>query len=228
MENDKLQNAFSQKLIALRKGMGWTQENLAELCGITRQAVAKWESGQSVPDIFRVAELAKLYQVDVSDLMSQADEATIDSEKISMIRARQTIIDSLSMNYDAVYLSNLDSGKVIFSYSAREVYSREVPPDLFEIFHNCFSEELAEFHKKVVHPDDYERFKHAIDRDVIYENLIDHEGYSVFYRSLVNGQYKYFMTRYIRTADFSKTHNFVVGVVNVDNAVREAKALNWI
>lgn len=228
MENDKLQNAFSQKLVALRKGMGWTQENLAELCGITRQAVAKWENGQSVPDIFRVAELAKIYHIDVSDLMSLADDDAIDAQKISMIRARQTIIDSLSMNCDAVYLSNLDTGEVIYSFSAREVFSPEIPKDLFEIFHNCFSDELAEFQKKVVHPDDYVRFKRCIEKDVIRKELEENERYSIYYRSLVNGEYQYYMTVYLRTADFDKTHNFVAGVAKIDNLVKGVKALDWI
>ena len=43
---------------------------LAEKCGISRQAVAKWENGQSVPDIFRIIELAELFQVELNELMA--------------------------------------------------------------------------------------------------------------------------------------------------------------
>ena len=67
-----MQDTFSSKIIALRKRKKWTQESLAEKCGISRQAVAKWESGQSVPDIFRIIELADLFQVDLSELMANA------------------------------------------------------------------------------------------------------------------------------------------------------------
>ena len=67
-----MQDTFSAKIIALRKRKKWTQEMLAEKCGISRQAVAKWESGQSVPDIFRIIELADLFQVELNELMANA------------------------------------------------------------------------------------------------------------------------------------------------------------
>ncbi|HAA42993.1 MAG TPA: transcriptional regulator, partial [Ruminiclostridium sp.] len=40
---------FSEKLSLIRKSKGYTQEQLAEILGVSRQAVAKWESGQSYP-----------------------------------------------------------------------------------------------------------------------------------------------------------------------------------
>lgn len=42
---------FSEKLQLLRKAKGITQEKLAEELNVSRQAVAKWESGQSYPDM---------------------------------------------------------------------------------------------------------------------------------------------------------------------------------
>ena len=42
---------FSEKLQLIRKSKGLTQEELAEKLSVSRQAVAKWESGQSDPDI---------------------------------------------------------------------------------------------------------------------------------------------------------------------------------
>ncbi|MBQ3799738.1 MAG: helix-turn-helix transcriptional regulator, partial [Treponema sp.] len=42
---------FSEKLALLRKNKGLTQDALAERLNVSRQAVAKWESGQSYPDI---------------------------------------------------------------------------------------------------------------------------------------------------------------------------------
>ena len=41
---------FSDKLIALRKKAGWSQEELAERLNVSRQSVSKWESAQSMPD----------------------------------------------------------------------------------------------------------------------------------------------------------------------------------
>ena len=45
---------FSDKLIALRKKAGWSQEELASQLGVTRQSVSKWEGAQSVPDMDKV------------------------------------------------------------------------------------------------------------------------------------------------------------------------------
>ena len=43
---------FSEKLQFIRKNHGFTQEELAGKLNVSRQAVAKWESGQVYPDIF--------------------------------------------------------------------------------------------------------------------------------------------------------------------------------
>lgn len=45
---------FSEKLQLIRKNKGLTQEGLADILGVSRQAVAKWESGQAYPDIMNM------------------------------------------------------------------------------------------------------------------------------------------------------------------------------
>lgn len=40
---------FADKLIALRKKAGWSQEELAQQLNVSRQSVSKWEGAQSVP-----------------------------------------------------------------------------------------------------------------------------------------------------------------------------------
>ena len=47
---------FADKLITLRKKAGWSQEELAEKLGVTRQSVSKWEGAQSVPDIDKILQ----------------------------------------------------------------------------------------------------------------------------------------------------------------------------
>lgn len=42
---------LADKIIDLRKKNGWSQEELAERLGVSRQAVSKWEGAQSVPDM---------------------------------------------------------------------------------------------------------------------------------------------------------------------------------
>ncbi len=52
-----------------RKQNGFTQEHVAEKLGVSRQAVAKWERGESVPDIENVIALADMYEVTVDSLV---------------------------------------------------------------------------------------------------------------------------------------------------------------
>ena len=59
---------FSENLAQLRKLNDMTQEDLAEKVGVTRQSIAKWESGDSVPDLERCKVLADVFGVTIDDL----------------------------------------------------------------------------------------------------------------------------------------------------------------
>ena len=59
---------FSENLVQLRKLNGMTQEELAEKVGVTRQAIAKWESGDSIPDLERCKAIADVFGVSIDDL----------------------------------------------------------------------------------------------------------------------------------------------------------------
>ena len=61
---------FGKNLIQLRKMHQLTQEALAEKIGVTRQAVAKWESGDSVPDLQTGRKLAEVLNVSLDELVS--------------------------------------------------------------------------------------------------------------------------------------------------------------
>lgn len=67
---------FSEKLITLRAGRGWSQEKLAEALGVTRQAVSRWERGTSLPDALGLAGLARVFDVDAEWLVDDADAGT--------------------------------------------------------------------------------------------------------------------------------------------------------
>lgn len=60
---------LKDNLVMLRNIHGWSQEQIAEKIGISRQAYAKWESGATVPDIEKCSLLAKVYGVSVDSLI---------------------------------------------------------------------------------------------------------------------------------------------------------------
>lgn len=65
---------LADKIIEERKKNGWSQEELADKLGVSRQAVSKWESAGSIPDLQRVIDLAGLFGVSTDYLLR--DDAT--------------------------------------------------------------------------------------------------------------------------------------------------------
>ena len=60
---------LADKIIALRKKAGWSQEELGEKLGVTRQSVSKWEGAQSVPDMDKILQLSRLFGVTTDYLL---------------------------------------------------------------------------------------------------------------------------------------------------------------
>ena len=55
----------SERLAQLRREHDYTQEQLAELIGVSRQTISKWETGAANPDIEKLMQLSKLYNCSV-------------------------------------------------------------------------------------------------------------------------------------------------------------------
>lgn len=68
------------KIQELRKKAGLSQEALASQLGISRQAVSKWESGVSTPDIEKIVALSKIFGVSLSELLTGEKEETAPAE----------------------------------------------------------------------------------------------------------------------------------------------------
>lgn len=60
---------LADKIIEQRKKNGWSQEELADKLGVSRQSVSKWESAGSVPDLQRIIQLAELFGVSTDYLL---------------------------------------------------------------------------------------------------------------------------------------------------------------
>ena len=60
---------LADKIVALRKKSGWSQEELAQQLNVTRQSVSKWEGAQSVPDIDKILQMSRLFGVSTDYLL---------------------------------------------------------------------------------------------------------------------------------------------------------------
>ena len=76
---------FKEKLVILRKIKGITQEEFAIAVGVSRQAVYKWESGQSYPEVPKLLEMKLLFNISIDDLLDD----TVIIEKPEKKRRRR-------------------------------------------------------------------------------------------------------------------------------------------
>ncbi|SCY02244.1 looped-hinge helix DNA binding domain-containing protein, AbrB family [Lachnospiraceae bacterium XPB1003] len=65
---------FKDNLVQLRKLQQMTQEDIADKLGVTRQSVAKWEAGESIPDLDKCKQLAEIFGVSLDDLANYESE----------------------------------------------------------------------------------------------------------------------------------------------------------
>ena len=65
---------LAEKIMEERKKNGWSQEELAEKLSVSRQAVSKWESAQSIPDLQRVIQLSEIFGVSTDYLLKDECE----------------------------------------------------------------------------------------------------------------------------------------------------------
>lgn len=73
---------FADKILALRKNNGMTQEELAEKLNVSRQAISRWEMGTAQPDVENVLQISKLFSVTTDYLIddSRNAEETVRTE----------------------------------------------------------------------------------------------------------------------------------------------------
>ncbi len=66
---------IDQNILTLRTRNGLTQEELALKVGVARQTVAKWESGEAIPDLDNACKLAGLFDVSLDSLVHHDEES---------------------------------------------------------------------------------------------------------------------------------------------------------
>ena len=76
---------MAEKITMLRKRSGWSQEELAEKLGVSRQAVSKWESGASLPDLDRMVKMSQLFCVSTDYLLKdEIEEVTLPEGELAL------------------------------------------------------------------------------------------------------------------------------------------------
>lgn len=96
---------LANKLYNLRKANGLSQEEFAEKVNVSRQAVSKWERGETLPDTDNLITIAKLYGVSLDELISHTPTNTIKTNENIDISKEEAFCDSTD-NEDALFFQN--------------------------------------------------------------------------------------------------------------------------
>ncbi len=100
---------LSEKIMKLRKAYGFSQDELAEKLGITRQSISKWELNQAMPDLDKVVKMAEIFDISTDYLLhpSATDELMF---KTSILEKQQKNIlnqQARSRNHQFLIISSL-------------------------------------------------------------------------------------------------------------------------
>lgn len=102
---------FKENISMLRSVNGYSQEEVAEKIGVSRQAYAKWEKGETVPDVERCQKLAELYGVTIDSLVNYSDK--IGTTTLTPGPKGKHIFGTTKIN---------DRGQVVIPKKARELF----------------------------------------------------------------------------------------------------------
>jgi len=89
-----MEHSIGKKIAFYRKARGMTQEELAEVLGVSPQAVSKWENDIACPDIALIAPIAKYFGVSTDELLSAEPVQTV---KLTPVDQRKSL-DELMMH----------------------------------------------------------------------------------------------------------------------------------
>lgn len=92
---------LADKIIALRKKAGWSQEELAQQLGVTRQSVSKWEGAQSIPDLDKILQMSRIFGVSTDYLLKDEQDET---DSLSSTK-EESPLRRVSMEEASTYLS---------------------------------------------------------------------------------------------------------------------------
>ncbi|HEV2853817.1 MAG TPA: helix-turn-helix transcriptional regulator [Thermoanaerobaculia bacterium] len=88
--SESLARRIGRNIAALRLAKDWSQEVLAARVGLTRSRLSKWESGDHVPPVEKLVDLARELEVGLDDLVGDGTErlkTSLSPEQRRLVRA---------------------------------------------------------------------------------------------------------------------------------------------
>ena len=106
---------LADKIIDERKKNGWSQEELADKLGVSRQSVSKWEGAQSVPDLQRILEMSELFGVSTDYLLKDEETNRTDDIEDSGTTSRKLSMEEANefLDHNKVFAKKIANGATI-------------------------------------------------------------------------------------------------------------------
>lgn len=115
--------SFSEKLISLRRAKGLSQEQLANLLTVSRQAVSKWETGESQPDLAKLIVLSNIFEISLDELCGRKPDsagAAPPSAPKPSVRVQWLCAAALAAGLALGLAGGLWSSGVLFSDTSKQ------------------------------------------------------------------------------------------------------------
>lgn len=113
-QKEKLNMNLSEKIFNERRKLGLSQEQFAEKMQISRQAVSKWESGQSTPDLDKIVLMSQIFGVSTDYLLKEEDDTVGDNQIVREVENTDAALRVLTKDESDSYMEEREkSGKRI-------------------------------------------------------------------------------------------------------------------
>lgn len=105
---------FANRLQKLRKEKGYSQDQLAEALGVSRQSISKWERAEASPDSDNLIALAKLYNMSLDDLISPSDSTNVENSSSKK--------DNVNINFKGIDVDDKEGNHVHVGWDGIHVH----------------------------------------------------------------------------------------------------------
>lgn len=117
---------IADRLVKLRKKYGYSQEELADKLGLSRQAVSKWERAEASPDTDNLICLAKLYGVSLDELLATDEDIdTIVKEQVKEENCEKKSGERVVIDDDGVHINDKNRERVTINDDGVKCYDAD-------------------------------------------------------------------------------------------------------
>ena len=106
---------LADKIMENRKKIGWSQEELADRLGVSRQSVSKWEGAQAVPDMKKIIQMSELFGVSTDYLLRDDIETPTEPEVKPVDNGLEETVRNVSMEEANAFLEHNEKAAVTIS-----------------------------------------------------------------------------------------------------------------